>query len=248
MNAFKDHFSGHASDYAKYRPTYPASLFKALAEICPEHDLAWDCGTGNGQTAYSLAAHFQKVVASDASEEQIANAKPHAGVEFCVAPAEKSPLKDHSADLVTASAALHWFHHDEFYPELKRVLKPQGIFAAWTYQYAQVSPEIDELINAFYKEVRKEWPGERIYIEEKYQTIPFPLEDIAFPNIQIETEWDLDHLLGYLNTWSGTRKYVTKFGDEILHKLRQDILKYWPEPEVARKQVWPLYIRVGRFA
>ncbi|HKJ60600.1 MAG TPA: hypothetical protein VKA94_01200 [Hyphomicrobiales bacterium] len=41
-----------------------------------------------------MADHFGRVVATDASAEQIANAKPHDGVEFRVAPAESSGLPD----------------------------------------------------------------------------------------------------------------------------------------------------------
>ena len=38
--AFKDHFSAHASAYARYRPRYPEALFAYLASLCPAHDLA----------------------------------------------------------------------------------------------------------------------------------------------------------------------------------------------------------------
>ncbi len=71
---FKDHFSKQASDYAKYRPTYPVELFSFLAGTVKDHDLAWDCATGNGQAALGLVSHFARVFASDASQAQIARA------------------------------------------------------------------------------------------------------------------------------------------------------------------------------
>lgn len=49
--SFADYFSCHASDYAAHRPTYPQQLFSYLATLTQSHDLAWDCGTGNGQAA-----------------------------------------------------------------------------------------------------------------------------------------------------------------------------------------------------
>ena len=52
-----------------------------------------------------------------------------------------------STDLVTVAVAIHWFNFDEFYREVKRVLKPKGILAAWTYNLTEISPEIDQLIN-----------------------------------------------------------------------------------------------------
>ena len=55
MTTFKDHFSGHAADYAKFRPNYPPKLFDHLASISPKRELAWDCATGSGQAAVGLA-------------------------------------------------------------------------------------------------------------------------------------------------------------------------------------------------
>jgi hypothetical protein len=56
-NTFPDHFSQQSSDYARYRPLYPAQLYEYLASLTPQHDRAWDVGTGNGQAAIGLARH-----------------------------------------------------------------------------------------------------------------------------------------------------------------------------------------------
>jgi hypothetical protein len=69
--SFEDHFSQLAQGYAAYRPTYPNALFDYLASIAPDRQLAWDCGTGSGQAALALANHFQRVVATDASPDQL---------------------------------------------------------------------------------------------------------------------------------------------------------------------------------
>lgn len=131
--SFKDHFSGHAANYRAFRPTYPPELFAFLASVVPRRELVWDCGTGNGQAAVVLAEHFARVFATDASAEQIANAEPHPKVEYAVAPAEKCPLPDASADLITVAQALHWFDHDRFFAEVRRVCKPGAVFAATCY-------------------------------------------------------------------------------------------------------------------
>jgi len=88
--SFKDHFSKQAADYARFRPRYPREMFEYLGRIAPSRALAWDCATGNGQAAVGLAAVFERVIATDASEKQIANAEPHERVEYRVAPAEES--------------------------------------------------------------------------------------------------------------------------------------------------------------
>ncbi len=145
--AFKDYFSGHATDYRAFRPAYPRELFAVLADTAPRRELVWDCGTGNGQAAVALAEHFKKVFATDASADQVKNAEPHQRVEYAVAPAEKCPLTDHCADLVTVAQALHWFEFDKFYAEVRRVCRPGGLLAAWTYDLHSVSPTIDVVLN-----------------------------------------------------------------------------------------------------
>src|SRR5947208_16325269 len=96
--SFKDHFSKQAADYAIFRPSYPQRLFAYLGSIAPGRQLAWDCGTGNGQAAVGLASLFDRVIATDASEKQIANAQLHKKVESCVTPAENSGLGSKTID------------------------------------------------------------------------------------------------------------------------------------------------------
>jgi ubiquinone/menaquinone biosynthesis C-methylase UbiE len=106
---FKDHFSKQAPGYAKFRPRYPQKLFDYLGSIAPTRQLAWDCGTGNGQAAVGLASVFERVIATDASDKQIANAGSHQRVEYRVAPAENSEIGSESIDLIMVAQALHWF-------------------------------------------------------------------------------------------------------------------------------------------
>jgi hypothetical protein len=49
-------FSPVAERYVRARPTYPDALFEWLANEAPALDVAWDCATGSGQAAQSLAA------------------------------------------------------------------------------------------------------------------------------------------------------------------------------------------------
>ena len=130
---FEDHFSKQSRQYAQYRPRYPDEIYAYLASIAPGRSLAWDCGTGNGQAAVGLAEYFDKVYATDASAEQIALAYNHDKVDYHVEPAEHVSLSASSTDLVTVAVAVHWFNFEEFYREVKRVLRPKGILAVWTY-------------------------------------------------------------------------------------------------------------------
>ena len=98
MTEFEDHFSLQAGDYARFRPTYPPELFAYLASVAPGRRLAWDCGTGNGQAALELVRHFDRVVATDASVEQLARALPHERIEYRVERAEEIVLPPGSVD------------------------------------------------------------------------------------------------------------------------------------------------------
>src|SRR5208282_5000395 len=80
--SFKDHFSRQAAAYGRHRPRYPLELAAHLAAVAPGHTLALDLATGNGQAAVDLAAHFERVLASDASASQLAHAAPHARVHY----------------------------------------------------------------------------------------------------------------------------------------------------------------------
>ena len=87
---FKDHFSGHAHQYNSARPTYPDNLFEYLNTLVKNHDLAWDCATGNGQAAIKLAPYFKTVIATDGSKTQLDEAIPCANVQYRLATAEAS--------------------------------------------------------------------------------------------------------------------------------------------------------------
>ena len=142
MATFRDHFSGHAGDYGRYRPHYPDALFAWLAAQVGPDARAWDCATGNGQAAVALAGHLAHVVATDASATQIAAAVPHPRVEYAVRPASASGLPDRSVSLVTVAQALHWFDFDKFWNEVRRVLKPGGTMVV-------ECPDFDEAVREY---------------------------------------------------------------------------------------------------
>jgi SAM-dependent methyltransferase len=245
---FKDHFSSQAASYAVYRPAYPPALFIWLAGLVPEHRLAWDCATGNGQSAVMLAEHFEQVIATDASAAQIDSARPTARVSYRVAPAEASGLGDATVDLVTVSQALHWFDLARFWPEVERVAKPAGVVAAWGYNSnRRISPAIDGILERFESEtVGPYWPPDRALVDDAYRGLPFPFEEIAAPPFEMTAVWDLDHLVGYLGTWSATQQFRKAAGTDPLPALRAELAGPWGDPARKRRVSWPLFFRVGR--
>lgn len=246
--SFKDHFSRVSAAYAESRPRYHADLFAWLAGQCVHHDLAWDCGTGNGQAATRLADHFARVIATDASATQIAEAVPHPRIDYCVAPAEASPLADATADLVTVAQALHWFDLDRFYREVRRVLNVDGVVAAWSYGTFRVEePRIDAAVQHFYAEtVGPYWPPERRLVEAGYRDIPFPFTRVPAPDFTMCADWTLAELAGYLRSWSATARYKADKGCDPVAGLEQELASLWGDPGVPRRFEWPLALLVGR--
>jgi SAM-dependent methyltransferase len=243
---FKDRFSGHASEYAQFRPRYPRALFQYLAEIAPERNCVWDCATGNGQAAVALGEFFRHVIATDASEKQIANGERHERVVYRVAREKQSELAKGSVDLLTVAQALHWFDRHAFYAESKRVLKPNGVIAVWTYNLFRVSPEIDRFIEEFYREtVGPYWDFERRLVETGYRTIEFPFAELPSPDFGMEAEWSLDDVMGYLRTWSATKSFLAARGFDPVVDLSGKLRSVWGKSS-TRKVVWPLSVRVGR--
>ena len=246
MSGFKDHFSTASGRYAAFRPHYPAELYAWLAGQCAAHDAAWDCATGSGQAALGLAPHFQHIVATDASAEQIRHAVPHAGIDYRVAPAEASGLADASVDLVTVAQAAHWFDLPRFYAEVKRVLKPGGVLALWGYGRMVLPGEMDAPFLRFYAEtVGPYWPPERALIDDGYQSLAFPFEAKAAPAFAIRVEWSLQRLIAYLSTWSAVKRYHTAQGQDPLPTLQAELAPLWGDAECARPLDWPLFLRVG---
>ncbi len=242
----KDYFSTQAKAYATFRPTYPASLYEFLLKQLPKHNTAWDCATGNGQVANQLANHFETVFATDISQRQLDQTIPRNNIFYSISPAEKTNFTDQQFDLVTVGQALHWFDQNLFYEEVKRVCKPGGLLAVWGYALLNIEPGIDDEILHFYNHiVGPYWDSARRLLEEEYQTISFPFEEIVSPGFSIKVEWTLSQMAGYLSSWSSTQKYIQQVGQDPVLPFIQKLSEIW-DPTVTKVVRFPLFCRSGR--
>ncbi len=245
---FKDYFSAKAAKYAGSRPGYPRALIDFLADVAPGHELALDCGCGNGQLSTLLARRFRRVIATDASAEQIANAVPHEFVVYQMAPAEQSGLPAGSVDLVSVAQAAHWLDLDAFYAEVRRVARANAILALIAYDILRVEEaEANAAIQRFcYETMRPYWPPERRHVDDGYRSLPFPFAEIEAPQFVIEAAWDIEGLLGYIETWSAVSTAERVAGREPVDRFRAELTQIWGAPATKRIIRWPLFLRVGR--
>jgi hypothetical protein len=89
------------------------------------------------------------------------------------------------------------------------------------------------------------WPPERHHVDEHYQNLPFPFPKIDTPQFEIVMEWDLDQLLAYLGTWSATKEYVKKHGEDPRALVANALRDAWGDPSERRTVTWPLTVVAG---
>lgn len=223
----KDLFSTNSDRYARFRPSYPPELVDEILKLVDHTTLAWDVATGNGQLASLLAPHFQQVIATDLSENQIRQAIQIPNVIYRQESAENSSLSGGSASLITVAQAVHWFDFEAFYQEVRRVLEPNGIIALIGYPLFTTDDEsLNHKIDTLYSGLlgSRYWDAERRYLDEGYQTIPFPFQEVEFPSLSMEISHNSASLIGYLETWSAIKKYrKMNPNSEILDRLLIEI-------------------------
>ena len=248
--AFADHFSTQANAYAAFRPSYPdelgawlTTLISPTGQACTQ---VWDCATGSGQAATMLARHFDRVVATDASAAQIEKAEAADCVEYRVAPADASGLPDQSCDVVTVAQAAHWFDLPPFYKEVRRVLKPGGVIAVWSYALLESRHEPLDAALLQLQSVRlgSYWPPGRELVEDHYESLDFPFELIQAPSFEMTKPMSQAELMGFLGSWSAVARYRQTEGTDPLVPFADELERVWPNTETVTMR-WPLYMKVG---
>jgi len=121
-------FADRASDYALFRPSYPAAAIDAaLAGLqTASAPVAADIGAGTGISSRLFADRGVRVLAVEPNAAMRESAEPHPGVTFIDGTAEATGLDTASVDLVICAQAFHWFKPKEALDEFRRIVKPHG--------------------------------------------------------------------------------------------------------------------------
>jgi ubiquinone/menaquinone biosynthesis C-methylase UbiE len=244
----KDLFSAHAADYAKFRPTYPERLIEYISSLAEKRDTALDCATGSGQAAILLANYFEKVFATDLSIQQISEAEQHPRVQYSVSSAESTSFDDNSFDAITIAQAYHWINHQKFGEEAKRIGKNHAVVAVIGYNlFRSANNEVTRIVDDFYTNVTDPyWEPERKYVQNLYKDVLFPFAELPVTEqFRMETEWTVEQVEGYINTWSAIKKFIRLNNFNPVPELMSNIKKVWGAEEVLKFE-FPLALRIGR--
>lgn len=239
-------FELYSDRYARFRPVYPDSLYQWLLTQTRGAQKAWDCATGTGQAAVQLARHFDRVEASDINASQLMMAELRANLHYLTCPAEHPPYLDNSFDLITVAQALHWFDREEFWPQAARVLRPGGVFAAWGYDWFYATAEINDAMRFYSAVIEPFWSSSTQLLWDGYRDCGMPFAPIAAPSFEIVMDWNLEQLLGFIQTWSAHKMCVQSLGQHVLDDARKRLAKAWGEPGILHRITLPLHLVVGR--
>lgn len=249
MKSISDLFSDNAGGYQKYRPDYPIEFIEEIISLVQGRDRCWDCGTGNGQVARILSRYFSTVNATDISPDQIKKAYQSRNIHYNVGRAEQSSFPDDHFALITAAQAAHWFDFSHFFKEIARVSKKDGIVALWGYGLLRFDNELDLIIDNLYQRLQSDWNEERRHIEDNYNSIPFPLDNIPLSkSFSIRREFTLEELIGYINTWSGVKNFRMRHHIDPLEEFTEHFSVVWEKNEKRITATFPIFHKTGRVA
>jgi len=239
-------FGERASGYASFRPQYPQELFDWLATNSPRRQHALDIACGNGQASHALAQRFEQVFACDSSAQQLGEIHPGSALQLFAADARCLPLKSASLDLITVAQALHWFAEPDFFAEVRRSLRPDGLFCAWCYGLMQINPAVDELARQLHGDLLKEyWPAGRASVDNGYRDIFTDFPRINVPDFAIQLHWSFEHLLGYLRTWSAAQRWEAEHQQDPLNLFLPRLTQAWGNTGQQHLVRWPLHFVAG---
>jgi len=205
----KQRFSNRVTDYIRYRPGYPSTLWDLLAKECglrSRHVVA-DIGSGTGLLSKLFLDHGNLVYGVEPNAEMRAG-----GEEFLRnypnfisinGSAEATMLGDAPVDFVTAGQAFHWFDPAAARREFLRILKPGGfVVVAWNERRTSESRfgrEYEDLLVRYgtdYARVKEAYPEAPI-MQSFFGASKFRSREL--PNFQ---EFDFDGLSGRLRSSS----------------------------------------------
>ena len=130
-HAARSGFSKASSAYVSGRPGYPKEIDRWLRDtldMCSNKRVV-DLAAGTGKFTDHLLQTGAEVIAVDPVQPMLDELRRSYPAACAMeGSATRIPLEDESADALFCAQAFHWFASTETMNEIKRVLKPGGVF------------------------------------------------------------------------------------------------------------------------
>lgn len=236
-------FGRTSEDYAKFRDIYPKNMYDKLIVfgIGKKGQKILDLGSGTAVLPVNMYHTGAEFTATDISENQIefgrkiAKERKLDNINFKVCSAENTGFEDNTFDVVTAVQCFQYFNADKATKEIRRVLKPDGLFCKifmdWLPFEDEVIGEMENLVLKY----SHDWNGCGF---EKFR---YSYPDWAENGFNIETihsydvglEFSKEEWIGRIKSCRGvgaslSKERITEFENEYrkrFEKYDTDLLK-----------------------
>lgn len=138
-----DRFSKFADTYDRVRPALPTNARNILLQYLGHHpSVLVDIGCGTGLSTAGWAGYATTIIGVEPSKSMLSIAQKrtadNASIRYVNAFSDQTGLPDGSAEVVTCSQSFHWMDPDKTIPEIARILKADGVFAAFDCDWSPV--------------------------------------------------------------------------------------------------------------
>jgi len=215
-NLRADAFAGAAEDYLRYRPPYPVALVASLvgATDSGPDPKAIDLGCGPGRLTFALAPSFGEVWGVDLEPEMVALARAEAArrglanIRFSLGRAENLEAPTGAFALVAAAEAFHRLDQPFMLAAAMRWLAPGGLFASIGGQNflegaAPWRRRLADVAAGWIAAAAAPAPAHEDFVaRQRRQFAEAGLTDFTVREFDVEHEWTVESLLGFLRSTS----------------------------------------------
>lgn len=235
-------FGKTSAEYAKYRDIYPKELYEELYKLgVGRKNTSWlDIGTGTGVLPFNLCNYGASITGVDISESQIEVAKTLTiekgvnNVSFLVSPAETTPFEDNTFDCITAAQCFWYFDRDKIIDEIKRLIKPGGVFVKIYMSYT-LDDEIAKKSHELVKKLNKNWTPGASGSKDMYN---HPFENSKFDVFECKIPFTRESWHGRMLACRGTMASMDEKTLEKWNKKHKELLSIYPDKIEIKHKVY----------
>ncbi|UQZ81039.1 ubiquinone/menaquinone biosynthesis methyltransferase [Paenibacillus konkukensis] len=230
-------FENKAKAYAAGRPTYPEEILSKIQELGIGKDsVIADIGAGTGLLTNLLCKLDCKIIAVEPDVQMLNECRQycsaHKNIEYIHATAERTPLAEHSIDVITIASAFHWFDKELSKAEFKRILKKDGYVILLWNMMQKNSEFAKEYVKTLGKYTVKHTAG-NANIDPDKEKLNFFGQGYSIQYYDNWQRFNQEGIIGNALSLSYTPSKLDMHYDEFVQELRNLFLKYQEGGEVT---------------